>query len=473
MGRDWQFLLHCGIAAARHSDSPRLRTANAGGRNPAGSSLRSRSINLEMAVEAMIRAFVNFWRRIGLRRVIVVFAVLFCAALVWFNFFRTKMIGEFFATMQAPAVTVSATKVEQTTWKPEIRAIGTLWAIQGVDVATQVAGVVQSIEFTANQQVKQGELLVQIDDAVERADLMSAQAAVERDRTAMERAMSLRKTGVNSAAAVEEASSALAASQSALEKIRAVLDQKAIEAPFAGTIGIPRIETGQYLQVGDMIATLQQLDTMRVDFTVPEQLVDDMTMGQAVIFGLTEDNFRYQGKVVGIDPKIDPQTRLVSVRAELANADGQLRPGQFVRVRVELPAVDNVIALPQTAVVTSLYGNYVYLVAPAEAPAAAAPAETSTAAPAEGDETLRQSLPTETPANPVAAPAEGEKLIAKQVFVETGRRQGNQIEIAKGLEPGQTVVTSGQNKLSNNAPITINNDVDPAKIAQESGDGAS
>jgi membrane fusion protein (multidrug efflux system) len=427
--------------------------------------------------------FLSRW--IGLRRVLVVFVVLLCAALVWFNFFRTKMIGEFFATMQAPAVAVSATKVEQTTWKPEIRAIGTLWAIQGVDVATQVAGVVQSIEFTANQEVKQGELLVQIDDAVERADLMSAQAAVERDRTAMDRAMSLRKTGVNSAAAVEEASSALAASQSTLERIRAVLDQKAIEAPFAGTIGIPRIDVGKYLQVGDMIATLQQLDTMRVDFTVPEQLVDDMTMGQPALFGLTEDDFRYQGKVIGIDPKIDPQTRLVSVRAELANADGQLRPGQFVRVRVELPAVDNVIALPQTAVVTSLYGDYVYLVAPADAPAAAAspetpaaPAETPAATPAEGDEDLRQSLPTETPANSAAAPgqpapAEGEKLVAKQVFVEIGRRQGDQIEIAKGLEPGQTVVTSGQNKLSNNAPITINNDVDPAKIAQEGGDDAS
>ena len=351
----------------------------------------------------MFRAIANFFRRIGFRRFIVVVAVLLCGLLVWFNFFRSRMIGEFFANMQAPSVAVSATKVEPTTWKPEIRAIGTLWAIQGVDVATQVAGVVQSIEFTANQQVKQGELLVQIDDAVERADLMSAQAAVERDRTAMDRAMSLRKTGVNSAAAVEEASSALAASQSALEKIRAVLDQKAIEAPFAGTIGIPRIDVGKYLQVGDMIATLQQLDTMRVDFTVPEQLVDEMTMGQPALFGLTENDFRYQGKVIGIDPKIDPQTRLVSVRAEVANADGQLRPGQFVRVRVELPAVDNVIALPQTAVVTSLYGDYVYLVAPADAPAAAAsaetPAETPAATPAEGDEEVRQSLPTETPAS--------------------------------------------------------------------------
>ena len=124
---------------------------------------------------------------------------------------------------------------------------------------------------------------------------------------------------------------------------------------------------------------------MRVDFTVPEQLLGEVTMGQPATFGLTEDAFPYQGQIIGIDPKIDPQTRLVSVRATVENSDGELRPGQFVRVRVELPAVNDVIALPQTAVVTSLYGDYVYVVAPADAPAEAKPAE--------GDATLRQSLP--------------------------------------------------------------------------------
>ena len=109
-----------------------------------------------------------------------------------------------------------------------------------------------------------------------------------------------------------------------------------------------------------MIATLQQLDTMRADFTVPEQQLGDMTMDQVATFGLTEEAFPYHGRITGIDPKIDPQTRMVSVRAEVENPDGALRPGQFVRVRVELPAVESVIALPQTAVVTSLYGDYVY-----------------------------------------------------------------------------------------------------------------
>jgi membrane fusion protein (multidrug efflux system) len=151
-------------------------------------------------------------------------------------------------------------------------------------------------------------------------------------------------------------------------------------------------------------------------------------------------------------------------------------------VRVELPAESGVIALPQTAVVTSLYGDYVYVVAPADSPAQPKPAE--------GDAALPQSAPEKSPETPAPAPgsaaspapapaagqpvaADGEKLVARQVFVTVGRRQGNLIEIAKGVDPGQTVITSGQNKLSNNAPVTINNDVDPAKLAQDGGDGAS
>ena len=302
-------------------------------------------------------------RWIGLRRFLLVFVVLLCAALVWFNFFRTKMIGEFFATMKQPAVAISATTTERTTWKPEIRAIGTLAAVQGADVSSQLAGVVKSIDFKANDRVDEGQLLVQIDDAIERADLMSGQAALERDQAAMARAETLRKTGVNSAATLQDTASALASSQSALAKIQAVLDQKAIEAPFAGTIGIPRVDVGEYVQPGTVIATLQQLDTMRVDFTVPEQLLGrdhDGAAGELRTDGGRASPTR--AEIIGIDPKIDPQTRLVSVRAEVKNSDGNLRPGQFVRVRVELPAVENVIALPQTAVVTSLYGDYVYVV---------------------------------------------------------------------------------------------------------------
>ena len=399
----------------------------------------------------------------------LVLVVLVCGGLVGFNLFRAKMISDFFAGMQIPAATISAMEVEPVTWTPQIEAIGTLYASQGVDVAAPIAGVVQALAFKANEVVEQGELLVQIDDAVERADLIAAQAAVERDRAALERARTLSKSGVSSEATLETTEMTLAASESTLAKLQATIDLKAIEAPFAGMVGIPRVDVGQYVQPGTVIATLQQLGTMRVDFTVPEQRLAELEIGQPAAFGLTGEKFPYEGRIVGIDPKIDPQTRLVSVRAEVENP-GDLRPGQFVRVRVGLPAVEDVVALPQTAVVTSLYGDYVYVVEAAAPPAVAeAPAvEAEEAEQAEG--APADSEPTDT-----AAPAQqsGPSLVAKQVFVKVGQRQGDLIQILEGVEPGQTVVTSGQNKLANNMPVVINNEVDPAAIARRNGENAT
>jgi membrane fusion protein, multidrug efflux system len=411
-----------------------------------------------------------------IKRFLIVLAliVLVCGGLVGFNLFRSKMIADFFANQQMPSVTISATEVKPTTWTPEIEAIGTLRAARGVDVATQVAGLVASIEFTSNQQVKQGELLVQIDDAVERADIVSAEAAVERDRAQLERARSLRETGVSSEQNLEQAQTAYAESESALERIRAVLDQKAIEAPFDGVIGIPRIDMGEYLQPGTVIATLQQLTTMRVDFTVPEQQMGELKMDQPASFGVAEEEFPYQGRIIGIDPKIDPATRMISVRAELQNPDAALRPGQFVRVRVALPPLENIIAIPQTAVVTSLYGDYVYLVEEGEAQPAQAAEGTAETPAAEGETAETPAAEGEGAETPPPGVLAGEKrLFAKQVFVEIGRRQGNLAEITKGLQAGQQVVTSGQNKLANNMPVTINNSVDPAAVALEGGDSPS
>jgi membrane fusion protein (multidrug efflux system) len=403
----------------------------------------------------------------------LVLVVVVCGGLIGFNLFRSRMISDFFANQQVPPATVSATVVEPVTWTPQIEAIGTLLAVQGVDVAVEAAGVVRAIEFKANDEVERGQLLVQIGDAVERADIISAQASVERDRAQLERVRSLRETGVTSEQTLEEAETALAASESTLARIQAVIDQKAIEAPFAGTIGIPRIDIGQYVQPGTVIATLQELSTMRVDFTVPEQRVGDMVIGQAASFGLTEEEFPYQGRIIGIDPKIDPQTRLISVRAEVENSDGALRPGQFIRVRVELPAIADVIALPQTSVVTSLYGDYVYLVqegAPetGATPEANAPADDPPAveepAPAGAEGEAPEAAGAEQPEN-AAQQAPPPNLFAEQVFVQIGRRQGNMIEILEGVTAGQTVVTSGQNKLANNMPLIINNETDPAAIA--------
>jgi membrane fusion protein (multidrug efflux system) len=379
-----------------------------------------------------------------------------CGGLVGFNLFRQQAIENFFATMQPPAVTISARPVEAITWQPVIEAFGSVGAAQGVDLSTQTAGVVEEILFTANDRVEAGQLLVQIEDAVEQADLISARAAVERDRQALERVQTLSERGVSSSANLETAESALAASASQLQRLEAVLEQKAIEAPFDGVMGIPRIEVGQYVSAGDTIATLQNLERMRVDFTVREQDLPRIAIEQPVRAGVGSDELTFEGHVTGIEPKVDPNSRLVSVRAEIDNAEGELRPGQFARIEVVLPQEGDILAVPQTAVISSLYGDYVYVVMrqPAEEPDA------------DGEEEpLTSSVSGEARAQETVDAAEGEvpPLIARQVFVKTGRRSGDIVEIIEGLEVGQQVVTAGQNKLSNGARVIVDNTVDPSR----------
>ena len=382
-----------------------------------------------------------------------------CGGLVGFNLFRQQAIEDFFATMQPPAVTISARPVEAITWQPVIEAFGTVGAAQGVDLATQTAGVVEEIMFTANDRVEAGQLLVQIEDAVEQAEMISARAAVERDRQALERVQTLSERGVSSSANLETAESALAASASQLQRLEAVLEQKAIEAPFNGVMGIPRIEVGQFVSAGDTIATLQNLDRMRVDFTVREQDLPRIAIDQPVRAGIGTDELTFQGHITGIEPKVDPNSRLVSVRAEIDNTDEGLRPGQFARIEVVLPEEGDILAVPQTAVISSLYGDYVYVVTrqPAQDPDGEGeeePLTSSVSGEARAQEGTQETAEEEPP------------LIARQAFVKTGRRSGGIVEIVEGLQAGQQVVTSGQNKLSNGARVIIDNAVDP------SGEGA-
>ena len=232
---------------------------------------------------------------------------------------------------------------------------------------------------------------------------------------------------------VEQAQAAASASAAQVDKLEAVLEQKRLVAPFGGTLGIPRIDVGQYIAPGTVVATLQNLDVLRADFSVPEQSLDQVEIGQPVRFGVTENDMPFTGKITGIEPKVDPSTRLVLIRAEISNPDGKLAPGQFVQVRVELPREDNVIAVPQTAVVVSLYGDYVYVVRPAE--------------------------------NASGEAKDG--LVARQVFVKTGRRSDGRVEITEGVSPGDLVVTAGQNRLNNGSPVVVDNTVRPQLTAEQ------
>lgn len=361
-----------------------------------------------------------------IKRFIIMIILLAVAVggLVGFNMFRDRAIEDFFANMPVADATVSTVEVKGQSWTPSIEAIGTVNASRGVDLTVETTGVVKELLFSSNQRIEQGGKLLQLDDAVQQADLAAARTQSELDRQALERAVELGERGVGSIVARQAAEAAAAASTAQVEKLEAVLQQKQLRAPFAGTLGIPRVDIGQYVSPGVSVVTLQDLDTMRADFTVPEQRLGQMQMGQRVRLTVEGQDEHFAGQIIGIDPKIDPASRLVSVRAAIDNPGNRLTPGQFAQVSVELPREDGVIALPQTAVVTSLYGDYVFVVRKVE--------------------------------------GEDDKLQARQVFVDVGRRTGPLAEIRSGIAEGDIVVTAGQNRLSNGTPVVIDNTINPA-----------
>jgi membrane fusion protein (multidrug efflux system) len=372
------------------------------------------------------------------RRIIVglvaVLVFILCAGLIGFNLFRDKMITQFFATMQPPPQTVAATEVKTKRWTPGIPAIGTARATYGVELASQLGGVVRQINIVPGKKFAKGDLLVQLEDAVERADLADAEASLKLADDNLDRSRSLQTKGYTPQASYDQAQAQFASAQARVARLKAVIDQKAISAPFDGVAGISRVDLGQYVNSGMVVTTFQDLSGMKVDFRVPEQFVDRIKMDQPVRVGSSENNMPFKGKIVGIDPRIDPQTRLLPVQALVAenkaeSKDETILPGQFLQVRIELPAEDNIVTVPQTAVITSLFGDYVYIVSDDEK-----------------DGKKRQ--------------------ISKQAFVKAGRREGGLVEIVSGLKAGQTVVVAGQNKLQSGSVVMVDNSIDVTKIAR-------
>ncbi|WOC14668.1 efflux RND transporter periplasmic adaptor subunit [Pseudochrobactrum sp. MP213Fo] len=369
----------------------------------------------------------------------IILLVLVCGGLVGFNLFRTQAIKDFFANMKQPSQAVSTFDVKPGRWMPGIEAIGSARAEEGVNLTFQIDGIVTDILFKSNQQVKKGDLLVQLDDAIQKAGLVTAMADADLSEQNYKRAQTLRTQGVGAVSNVDTTAAAYSSAKANVAKAQATLDMKRLIAPFSGTIGISRIDIGQYMSPGNVVATLQNTDTMRVDFTVPEQELKRLSIGQEVLIGASADDYAFNGKITGIDPKIDPSSRLVSIQAQVDNSEQSLVPGQFVQVRIVLPEEDNVLVLPQTVVVTSLYGDYVFTVVKKEADA---------------------DQPADAPKGDAAA--KKDDLILHQVFVKLGRRSGNNVEILSGVKDGDIVVTSGQNRLSNGMSAHIDNTVNPA-----------
>ncbi len=352
----------------------------------------------------------------------IVLLVLIVGGIVGFNQFRDQMIAQYFAGRKAPPVAVSVVKVEPVSWSSGIDTIGTALSAQGVDLAVEAAGLVREVHFQANDKVDAGQKLVQIDERIELADLGAAQAALDLAVTQLERNKTLQARGISATNTVDTAQVQEKNARAQVAKLTAVLNQKDMRAPFSGVIGISKVEPGQYVTPGTIYATLQNLDKMQVDFTVPEQEINKVVIGNTLTAMTEVGDLKFEGRIIAIEPRVDPVSRLISARALIGDTNGTLFPGQFLRVRIDLPVEDGVLALPQTAVSSSLYGDSVFVVRKDE--------------------------------------DEGGLSVA-QVFVDVGRRFGGMVEISKGLSAGDDVVNAGQNRLTGGAAVVIDNTVSP------------
>ena len=346
-----------------------------------------------------------------------------------FNQLKTFMIKHFIAGMGLPPATVSTLVVTTSEWQPKLTSVGNVRAFRGVDLSTEVGGLVAMVPVKSGQDVKEGELLIKLNDASDVAQLNSLKALADLAKVINERDRQQLAIQAISKNVFDTSAADAKSKQAQVEQQTALVAKKNLKAPFSGRVGIVSINPGQYVNSGDKLLTLQTLDPIFVDFNLPQNNAEQIQVGQAV--EVTTDAFKdasFTGKITAVSPKVDTNTRNIQVEAQLANPDKKILPGMFANVNIKLGDQVKLLTLPQTAVTYNPYGSTVFLAKPT----------------GKKDKQGKDALE------------------AQQVFVTTGATRGDQVAILKGIDEGATVVTSGQLKLKNGTPLIINNQVQPA-----------
>ena len=344
-----------------------------------------------------------------------------------FEAFKAKMIEKAMAALANPPQTVSTATAALQDWQPRLEAVGSLRAVNGADLSLEVAGIVEEITFNSGDDVEAGQVLIHLRDDDDVAKLQSLQASAELAGIVYDRDQKQLKIQAVSQATLDADAANLKNAKAQVVEQQAVVDKKTIRAPFAGHLGIRAVDLGQYVSAGTSIVTLQALDPIYVDFFLPQQTVDQIKVAQTVtvkVDAYPKETFR--GEISALNPKVDVSTRNVQVRATLKNPDHKLLPGMYATVDIDIGAPQQYVTLPQTAITFSAYGDTVYIVE-------------------------------DKGKGPDGKP----QLVARQTFVTTGATRGDQVAVVNGLKEGETVVTAGQIKLRNGAPVAINNTVQP------------
>ncbi len=340
--------------------------------------------------------------------------------------------GKKFEKSGPPPEVVSSSVAQSQSWEGTLTAVGSIAAARGVAVSNDAPGIVSRIHFESGQVVRQGEVLVELDASVERAQLASTRARQELAGVSLKRTRAL-------VASNSIAQSQLDTDESGLEGVtadgvalQAQIDRKTVRAPFSGRLGIREVNLGQYLNAGTTVSVLEAIDSVYVDFTLPQQQLAAVNVGMVVRIAVDGvECAPSQGTIVAVDPTVDSTTRTIKVRASLPNKEERLRPGMFVTVSVVLPQKLNVVAVPATAIVHASYGDSVFVVE---------------------DKKDEQGAPVR---GVDGKPAK----TARQQFVRLGASRGDFVAIEDGVTSGQEIVSSGAFKLRNGASIAIDNDV--------------
>jgi membrane fusion protein, multidrug efflux system len=363
------------------------------------------------------------WKRMILMLVCV---VVFVAAIAFFKVMQIKAAMAKGASFAPPPAAVTTTVVKAQTWQPVLSAVGSLKAVNGVTVSTDLGGIVSEIAFESGKPVKKGDLLVKLDTEQEEAQLHSAEAKRDLAKLDLDRKRDLAAKHAVSSSEFDSAQSQFRQADAAVQEAQAIIGRKQIAAPFDGFLGIRMVNVGQYINAGTPIVPLQSLDPIYVEFALPQQHLGALAVGKKLRLsasGVAGEAF--DGEITAVDSRIDETTRNILVQGTARNPGNKLRPGMFVNVEVLLPPTDGVIAIPSSAISYAPYGDSVFVVKDKKGP-------------------------------------DGKPMKeAQQQFVKLGPARGDQVSILSGLKAGDEVVSSGVFKLRPGAPVQVNNSVQP------------
>ncbi|OGT53913.1 MAG: hypothetical protein A3F17_02825 [Gammaproteobacteria bacterium RIFCSPHIGHO2_12_FULL_41_15] len=389
--------------------------------------------------------------------IVVAVLVLIIGIIAFHTIYNIITMTKKFAHMAPPAPAVTVAKVESKAWQPSLSAVGTLQAVNGVNVSPEVPGTVTKILFQSGKIVSADQPLVQLDDSTDQQNLRSALAQLQLKTVSYEQQTELLTEHATSKIALDQAKAALESAKADVANAQHAISEKLVRAPFAGKIGIRKINLGEYVTPGQAIVSLQSMNPLYLQFFLPEQDLSVVQVGQSVT--ATVDTYKgeqFVGRITAINAEVDDQTRNIEVQATIPNKDLRLYPGIFANVSVQLKQHQRVMVIPETAVSYSLYGDAVYVVNQqpvTSAPTAKSSAGTEVATVAKTKPATVTEATTDVKANPDLT------YRVTEQFISVGLRQGSEVSILKGLKVGDWVVTSGQQKLHNNDVIRINNKV--------------